>query len=300
MSELDDLRSATRGFLSTHAPVRNRLEHDPQIWKRLTTELGLMSLAGPDVPLTYVTAVLEETGRVLLRAPYLPTIVAALALPQSELSEGLSDGSVIAAIAIDGLDQVPYAEQADVLLVAEGDDLVLVEDFTATPLKPLDPTRPQARVSRGSGRVVGSAQRTRELHQVALAAESVGAAQRVLEMTVEHLLTREQFGRPLGSFQALRHRVADLTVLVESATSTLWYAGQPGTDLAVAAPLAKASAADAFVAVVGDCLQLHGGIGFTWEHELHLYFKRAWTTAPTHGDSAALRRQAFERAHAHG
>lgn len=300
MSELEDLRSATRSFLSTHAPVRNRLEHDPQVWKRLTAELGLMALASPDVPLTYATAVLEETGRVLLRAPYLPSIVAALSLPDSELSAGLADGSVIAAVAFDGLDQVPYGEQADVLLIAEGDDLLLVEDFTATPLKPLDPTRPQAAVVAGAGRRIGSAVTARELHQIALAAESVGAAQRVLEMTVEHLLTREQFGRPLGSFQALRHRIADLTVLVESATSTLWYAGQAGTDLAVAAPLAKASAADAFVAVVGDCLQLHGGIGFTWEHELHLYFKRAWTTALTHGDSAALRRQAFERAHADG
>ena len=300
MSELEELRSATRSFLSTHAPVRNRLDHDPQVWKRLTSELGLMSLASAGVPLSYVCTVLEETGRVLLRAPYLPSVVVALALTESELTEGLAEGSVIAAIALDGLDQVPYAEVADVLLVADGEDLLLVEDFAATPLCPLDPTRPQASVVAGPGRRVGSSARARELMLLGLAAESVGAAQRVLELTVDHLLTRQQFGRPLASFQALRHRIADLTVLVEAATSTLWYAAQPGSDLSVAAPLAKAAAADAFVAVVGEGLQLHGGIGFTWEHEMHLFFKRAWTTALTQGRSAALRREAFERARAHG
>jgi alkylation response protein AidB-like acyl-CoA dehydrogenase len=151
--------------------------------------------------------------------------------------------------------------------------------------------REAARVEHDGGRVVGSASYARDLHWSALAAESVGAAQAVLELAVQHLKDREQFGRPLGSFQALRHRVADLTVLVEAARSSAWYAA---TDL-TAAPLAKAVAADAFVTVAGECLQLFGGIGFTWEHQAHLYFKRAWTTALSHGDSASLRALAFER-----
>jgi alkylation response protein AidB-like acyl-CoA dehydrogenase len=295
MSDLDDLRTAVRAFLDTHAPVRAQLTDDPAVWKRLTSELGLMSLPSEGAPLSWVCAVLEETGRVLLRAPYLSSVVAA-SLLDGDVAAHLADGSATAALALDGCEQVVDAAGASVLLLAEGDDLLLVEDFTAEPLEALDPTRPQARVTvTGRGTRVGSAARARDLLHVALAAESVGAAQRVLERTVEHLLVREQFGRPLGSFQALRHRVADLTVAVEAATSTAWYAARATEDLPVAAPLAKAVAADAFVRVAGESIQLHGGIGFTWEHDAHLYFKRAWTTALMHGDSRSLRRLAFDR-----
>ncbi|MCW2499279.1 MAG: acyl-CoA dehydrogenase protein [Frankiales bacterium] len=300
MSDLDDLRAATRAFLSAQVSVRSQLHDDPALWKRLTTELGLMSLPAEGVPFAWACAVLEETGRVLLRAPYLSSVVAATALQQlgdTPHLAGLADGSVTAALALDGrLDQVVDAAGASLLLLADGDDLTVVEDFTATPLEPLDPTRPQARVEARPGRVIGTAHHARDLLHVALAAESVGAAQRVLELTVEHLLVREQFGRPLGSFQALRHRIADLTVAVEAATSSAWYAARATDDLPVAAPLAKAVAADAFVQVAGDSIQLHGGIGFTWEHNAHLYFKRAWTTALMHGDSRSLRRLAFQRA----
>jgi alkylation response protein AidB-like acyl-CoA dehydrogenase len=300
MSDLDDLRSATRDFLSSQVQVRAQLHDDPSVWKRLTAELGLMSLPSEGVPFSWVCTVLEETGRVLLRAPYLSSVVAATVL--QELGDrahlaGLADGSVTAALALDGsLDQVADAQGATILLLADGDDLYVVEDFTAEPLEPLDQTRPQARVTARPGRLVGKAWHARDLHWTALAAESVGAAQRVLEMTVEHLLVREQFGRPLGSFQALRHRVADLTVAVEAARSSAWYAARATDDLGVAAPLAKAVAADAFVQVAGESIQLHGGIGFTWEHDVHLYFKRAWTTALMHGDSRSLKRLAFERA----
>ena len=293
MSDLDDLRAAVRDLLTTHAPVRSAMTDDPALWKRLSTEMGLTALPVEDVPWAWVTAVLEETGRVLLRPPYLPTVVAAAALTQAgQPVAGLADGSLTAALALDGrLDAVAHAAGADLLLLAEGDELVLVEDFTATPVDHLDVTRAFARVEHRGGRTIGSAAYARDLHWSALAAESVGAAQAVLELAVQHLKDRVQFGRPLGSFQALRHRVADLTVLVEAARSSAWYAA---TDL-TAAPLAKAVAADAFVAVAGECIQLFGGIGFTWEHDAHLYFKRAWTTALTHGDSASLRALAFDR-----
>ncbi len=301
MTDLDDLRSAVRDVLGAHAPVRAQLTEDPSVWKRLTAEMGLMSLPSEGMPFSYVCAVLEEAGKVLLRAPYLPSVVAAAALHEVgdiPFAAGLADGSVTAALALDGrLEQVPHAAGASVLLLAEGDDLLVVDDFTAEPLETLDQTRPQARVSVATaGRKVGKAWHARDLQHVALAAECVGGAQRVLETTVEHLRVREQFGRPLGSFQALRHRIADLTVAVEAATSSAWYAARATDDLPVAAPLAKAVAADAFVQVAGASIQLHGGIGFTWEHDTHLYFKRAWTTALMHGDSRSLRRLAFERA----
>jgi hypothetical protein len=289
MSDLDDLRAAVRGFLEKQAPVRT---DNPAVWTRLTSELGLLGLAGEDDALALVCTVVEETGRVLLRAPYLPTIVAALAVPDLDLS----DGSRTIALALDGdLSQVAYAAEASLLLLGVGDDVQLVEDFTAEPLEVLDPTRPCGRITAHTpGKVVASASAVADLQAVALAAECVGAAQRLLEMSVQHLLTREQFGRPLGSFQALRHRVADLTVLVEAARSSTWYAGN-GNDLPVSAPLALATSSDAFVAVAGEAIQLHGGIGFTEEHDAHLYFKRAWTTSLTY-DSRALRRLAFQRA----
>ena len=293
MSELEDLRSAVRELLSEQAPVRSALQDDPSLWKRLSTEMGLTALPAEDVPWSWVTTVVEETGRVLLRSPYLASVVAAAALKQAgEPVDGLADGSVTAALALDGkLDAVAHAAGADLLLLADGDELTVVTDFEATPVEHVDPTRPYASVVATPGRAVGSASYARDLHWSAVAAESVGAAQAVLELAVEHLKNREQFGRPLGSFQALRHRVADLTVLVEAARSSAWFAA---TDL-TAAPLAKAVAADAFLTVAGECIQLFGGIGFTWEHDAHLYFKRAWTTALTHGDSASLRALAFDR-----
>jgi hypothetical protein len=290
MNELEDLRTAVRDLLVTHAPPRAALQDDPSLWKRLSSEMGLTALpAEDDVPWSWVTPVLEESGRVLLRAPLLSTLVAAALLDDA----ALTDGSATAALALDGdLTQVADASGASMLLLAEGDDLLLVTDFEAEPVDVLDVTRPHARVTvRNPGARVGSASHARDLHWSALAAESVGAASAVLGLTVEHLRTRHQFGRPLGSFQALRHRVADLTVLVEGARSSAWYAA----DHLEAAPLAKAVAADAFVTVAGECIQLLGGIGFTWEHDAHLYFKRAWTTSLRHGTGAELRALAFDR-----
>jgi hypothetical protein len=294
-SDLQDLRSAVRSFLTAQVPVRSQITEDTSTWKRLTAEMGLMSLPSEGMPFAFTCAVLEETGRVLLRAPYLSSVIAASVL-DGDVAAGLADGSVTAALALEGLEQVVDASGATILLVADGDDLVLVEDFTAEPLETLDLTRPQARVTLASkGVKVGNASHARDLLHVGLAAESAGAAGRVVELVVEHLKVREQFGRPLGSFQALRHRVADLTVAVEAATSSAWYAARATDDLPVAAPLAKAVAADAFVRVTSESIQLFGGIGFTWEHDAHLYFKRAWTTALMHGDSTSLKRLAFNR-----
>jgi hypothetical protein len=299
VAELDDLRSATRDVLTDNAPVRSNLEDNPAIWKRLSVDMGLTALP-VEAPLSWTMTVLEETGRVLLRAPYLPTVVAAAALSAAGDEQhlaGLSDGSVTAALALDGLDIVPHASEASLLLVCRDDELFVVDDFTVEHLETLDLTQPAGRVTASTGRSVGSASHARDLLDLAMAAESVGAAHRVLELVVEHLLVRTQFGRPLGSFQALRHRVADLTVLVEAATSSTWYAAQATDDFDVAAPLARALAAEAFTAVTGEAIQLFGGIGFTWEHDAHLYFKRAWTTA-LNSDPKALKKLAFKRSNA--
>jgi alkylation response protein AidB-like acyl-CoA dehydrogenase len=313
VSEVEALRGAVRGFLDKHAPVGS----EDDVLTRLAQELGLVGLAVPEGQggsggsWNELGVALEETGRVLLRAPYVSAVVAA-SVVSDDLVPGLVDGSCRAALALDAdvsvdggrlegtLPQVVDAPGADLLLVGVEDTLYAVEQPAVTPLRSLDPTRPQGRVALAgvSAGAVGDAVRARQLLHVALAAESVGAARRCLELTVQHLKTREQFGRPLGSFQALRHRVADMTVAVEGAASTAWLAARAvaadADDLPVLAPLAKAIAADAFTYVAGETIQLHGGIGFTWEHPAHLYFKRAWTTALLHGDSRTLRRAAYQ------
>ena len=287
MSELDDLRSATRDLLEDKAPVRSNTEDNPAIWKQLAVEMGLAALA-TEAPLSWTAAVAEETGRVLLRAPFVSTAVAAAVTKEP----GLADGSLTAAVQTG--DTVAWAATADMLLDLRGPEGLLVRDFTATPVDALDLTQPSATVTHNGGAAVGSSTDALDLLHVLTAAESVGAAQRVLELVVEHLLVRTQFGRPLGSFQALRHKVADLTVLVEAARSTTWYAASQPEDFTVVAPLARALASEALVTVTGESIQLFGGIGFTWEHDAHLYFKRAWTTALA-ADSKQLKAMAFER-----
>ena len=326
MSELDDLRCSVRDFLSTHAPVRAQLGDDASSWQRLTGELGLTGLAVPESlggaggSFVELGVVLEEAGRQLLRAPLLSTAVVATLLAAVGATAQLApllDGSATAAVALGAdlavsrgrltgvLPQIVDGAGAALVLVGSAEQLYLVESPRATPLQSLDPTRPQAHLvlENAPAYPIGdrsSARLASDYLQVALACECVGAARRCLEMAVAHLLVREQFGRPLGSFQALRHRVADLTVAVEGATSTAWYAAQAAAglhdDLRVAAPLALATCSDAFTYVAGENIQLHGGIGFTWEHDAHLYFKRAWTTSLLYGDGRTLRRLAHARA----
>ncbi len=118
-----------------------------------------------------------------------------------------------------------------------------------------------------------------DLAAVALAAEQVGGAQRCLDMAVAYANEREQFGRVIGSFQAIKHKCADMLVDVESARSASYYAGwaaaHSASELLVAAPLAKAYCSEAYFRCAGENIQIHGGVGFTWEHDAHLYFKRA-------------------------
>jgi alkylation response protein AidB-like acyl-CoA dehydrogenase len=153
----------------------------------------------------------------------------------------------------------------------------------------LDQTRKQARVGFDGVEVNGALgepgtgvarlSETLARAAVALAFEQVGGAQRCLDMSVGYAKERVQFGRPIGSFQAIKHMCADMLVAVESARSAAYYAGwvvsSDPSDLAVASPLAKSVCSEAYSRCAGDTIQIHGGVGFTWEHDAHLYFKRA-------------------------
>ena len=126
--------------------------------------------------------------------------------------------------------------------------------------------------------------------RIALAVEAVGGAEAVLERTGAYAKQRVQFGRPIGSFQAVKHRLADMMVVVEAGKSAAWYAAcvadEIPEELPEASAIAKAACSDTFVNCAGNAIQLHGGIGFTWEHDAHLYFKRARSTATLLGSSA--------------
>jgi alkylation response protein AidB-like acyl-CoA dehydrogenase len=128
---------------------------------------------------------------------------------------------------------------------------------------------------------------------VALAFEQVGGAERCLEMAVGYARDRVQFGRPIGSFQAIKHKCADMLVWVEGAKSAAYHAGWAAAaedpDLAVAAPLAKSFCSEAYFHCAAENIQIHGGIGFTWEHDAHLYLKRAKTDELLFGTPASHR-----------
>lgn len=170
------------------------------------------------------------------------------------------------------------------------------------PVVTMDSTRPQTRwvLAGAEARRVGTAgdgarvlAHVRDRACAALAAEQTGAAARCLELTVDHVLRRVQFGRPVGSFQAVKHRLADAYVLVESARSAALGAAFAADEDPAALPrlaaVAKSVCSEAFSAVAGEMIQLHGGIGITWEHDAHRYFKRAHGSARLFGPAALHR-----------
>ncbi len=154
-------------------------------------------------------------------------------------------------------------------------------------------------MSLGAGRGWPILAKALDLAAVGLANEQVGGAQKVLEMSVQYAKDRIQFGRPIGSFQAIKHKCADMLLEVESAKSAAYYgswcAAEDNEELPVVASLAKAYCSDAYFAAAAENIQIHGGIGFTWEHPAHLYFKRAKTTELLLGDPAYHRELLAQR-----
>jgi alkylation response protein AidB-like acyl-CoA dehydrogenase len=215
---------------------------------------------------------------------------------------------------LDGVKQfVPDAAGADYMVVAartrgEGEDgisLFLVKGrprgMTVTQLQTLDMTRRWNEVRFDGVQLEGDAlmgaadkawpalKRTLEWATSALCAEMVGGAQKVLEASTEYAKTRHQFGKPIGIYQAVSHKLADMLVLSESGRSATYYAAwtveADAPDRSLAASMAKAYVSDAYRKVAGDGIQVHGGIGFTWESDMHLYFKRAKASEVTLGDA---------------
>jgi alkylation response protein AidB-like acyl-CoA dehydrogenase len=177
-----------------------------------------------------------------------------------------------------------------------------------TPQPTLDQTRPLARLDFDGapctpvgavGAGAGLLSRALDAANVLLAAEMVGGAQACLDMSVAYAKVRQQFGRPIGSFQAIKHKLAEVLVALEGAQAAAayaaWAAAENPVELPVVATLAKAVAAEAYFRAAGDTVQVHGGIGFTWEHDAHLYFKRAKTSLMLFGDVGAYQRTLADR-----
>ncbi|MBP1688531.1 MAG: acyl-CoA dehydrogenase, partial [Deltaproteobacteria bacterium] len=178
-------------------------------------------------------------------------------------------------------------------------------------LPTMDQTRKQAEVALHNVRVPATAlmgnegegwqllSQTLDRAAVALSAEQVGGAQRCLDMTVQYAKERIQFGRPIGAFQALKHKCADMMLRVESARSASYYAGWAASvddrELPVLASLAKAYCSDAYFACAAESVQIHGGVGFSWEYDVHLYFKRAKSSETLLGDAAYHRELVAQR-----
>lgn len=300
------------------ASVRRAMESadgfDRAVWRRLAGEMGLAGLAvpaefgGTGAGPVEAGIVFEELGRVVAPAPYFGTAGLAVpllvALPDRDAAKeylpSIAAGETIATVAVHGsvrvmdgslsgsVSYVVDGMAADLILVAAGDELYAVSGHAAglerEPLPVMDLTRREARLTfrSVSGRPVGSADALRPaLDEAAalLAASSVGGAQRVLDMAVGYASTRYQFGRAIGSFQAIKHRCADMLAEVESARSVayhaLWAAATDRGELALAAALAGSYCTEAFLRAALENVQIHGGIGFTWEHPAHLYVKRA-------------------------
>ena len=180
--------------------------------------------------------------------------------------------------------------------------------LTRTTLPTLDQTRKLARLELDAApaRLIGSPgdgtavlERTLDVAAIALAAEQLGGAQRALDMAVAYAKTREQFDRPIGSFQAIKHRCADLLLEVESLRSAVGYAAaavaEDSAEIPLLAPLVKAYASETYFHVAAENIQIHGGIGFTWEHDAHLYFKRAKSSELFLGDGAYHRERLATR-----
>ncbi len=227
------------------------------------------------------------------------------------------DGAVL-----DGrLRYVPDGHTADLLLIAArsngssgdaGIGLFIVpataDGVTRTWLPTMDQTRKQAEIDLSGVRVeasdimreVGNAwpllSQVLDLARIAIAADQMGGADRVLDVTVDYIKERKQFGRPVGGFQAMKHKAADMMLKAEAARSAVYYAACVADEflsgratpesLAEAASVAKAYCSDAYFYNAGSAIQMHGGIGFTWEHDMHLYFKRAKSTQQFLGDAA--------------
>ena len=311
------LAQTVAGLLTKHqsrAAARSLLGADadalPAFWAELSG-LGLLGLhiseecGGSGFGLSETLVVAEQMGRYIAPGPFVPTVITSAVLAvagpddlQKRLLPALADGSMIGAVALGG--QVTYADGAatgkagvvisghlaDVLLVAAGDDVLVIEKSAggvqAEVPANLDQSRRAARVRLDAAPATvlpGARGLLTDVARTVLAAEAAGIASETTEQAAEYAKIRQQFGRPIGTFQAVKHHCANMLVAAELATAAAWDAGRAGISagdqLSYTAAIAATLAVPAAVSNASLNIQVHGGIGFTWEHDAHLYLRRA-------------------------
>jgi alkylation response protein AidB-like acyl-CoA dehydrogenase len=281
-------------------------EYDPSLWRELT-ELGWPGIAvaeeygGQGLGAVELAVLLEELGYACAATPFLCTATAAAVIQTAGTPDqrrkwlsGLASGELTAGIGTPEL--AADAVGAAVAVLIDGSEAVLIEAPQAEELVSIDSTRRFATVH-GDGEPLGPGA-VQRIHG-AIAAEVVGVCQRALDMTLDYVKDRKQFGVPVGSFQAVSHRCAQMLLHTESARSTAYYAAWAADAardrLAEAAALAGAAAADGGREVTASAIQAHGGIGFTWEADVHWLYKRAQLDAAMLG-GARRHREALARA----
>ena len=292
--ERELLRDTVAALVDKHAPpdsVRGAMNsergYDESLWQMLCEQVGAAALVVPEElggaggELADAAVALEELGRALVPTPLLGTTLAELALlsadePDGDALEKLAEGSSVGAVVFDP-GYVVNGNIADIVIAADGEKLTRWTTFTATPVVAMDLTRPLARVEATETAEIGTDPGLADIAAILLAAEQIGAAARCLDLTVQYTKDRVQFGRPIGSFQALKHRMADLYVAVQSARAVVNEAVADPTPTSAA--LARLAASEAFSKVAGEAVQMHGGIAITWESDIQLYFKRAHGSA---------------------
>src|SRR3954468_21629850 len=312
-----DARAVARALLE--APD----EKPPAAWRDLV-EMGVLGLHIPEEyggsggDLTALVVAVEELGRAVTPGPFVPTVIVSgvLAADADDATRkthlpGLADGSRTAAFALDSQIEVREgaahgsaavavgAGLADLLLARAGDDVVLVDlrggHATVDMPSNLDPTRRSGRVTLDGVAVTtltGAAATLRDLARVVLSAEAVGVARGATEMAAEYAKVREQFGRVIATFQAVKHHCANMAVATEMATAVTWDAARAaavgGDQRALTAAVAATLAGQAAYTCATLNQQVHGGIGMTWEHDAHLFLRRATVLrALLEGDNAA-------------
>jgi alkylation response protein AidB-like acyl-CoA dehydrogenase len=304
---------------------------DRPLWKAFCQELGLSGIGIPEstggagLGLVELAIIAEAAGAQVAALPMLGSLaLSAQAVASGGSAEqkaaylpGLLSGDIIAgyihdaALAVEGNSLtgaagfVAHGGSAQLFVVTSNSGAWLVATdapgVTVTVLTTMDQTRPYARVTLAGAQgepLADSAAAIAAAHRagfVSIAAEALGGAQACLDRTVAYARERVQFGRAIGSFQAYKHRLADMMIEIEQARSAVYWAacavdeGSDEAELAVHA--AKCFAADTYFMCAGNMIQLHGGIGFTWEHEAHLFFKRARAIQTMLGDGAWHREQ---------
>ena len=304
-ADQEDLRASVRSVLVGECPiglVREVVEKGTGadgLWARMV-ELDWPGLTiaeeygGLGLGFIELAVVLEEMGRVLAPGPFFATVTqfapvvraCGSAEQQDRWLGAVARGELTGSVVVGSY--ACEAAGADEVVVADGDRVLVVpaDQLDVTPVNPFDRTRPQARVS-----LAGSVDSDRVLARpeafgaaieeatAALAVEMVGTCQTIFDIALDYAKVREQFGVPIGSFQAIKHKLADMYVALERARATAYFAAltvaEDDDRRSIAVSMAKAAAGDAQRLIAQEGIQIMGGMGYTWEHDMHLYVKRA-------------------------